>query len=139
MFFSMRLQNHTRTPKTSFTLGLEFLCHIYSHKDRFKSSPMVQNPRKKDSIIKEINLFLKWAKSRFYIVYTEQGNRSPSACLRKCKYTPLCVQLDCTHCIFLLTCLIPSKNIQLRSLSVQWSGEILCRTVIGSEIWRLST
>ena len=29
-FFSVSMQNHSRTPKTCFTLGLEFLCHIYS-------------------------------------------------------------------------------------------------------------
>ena len=29
--FSVSMQNHSRTPKTCFTLGLECLCHIYSH------------------------------------------------------------------------------------------------------------
>ena len=30
VFFSVSMQNHSRTPKTCFTLGLECLCHIFS-------------------------------------------------------------------------------------------------------------
>ena len=36
------MQNHSRTPKPGFTLGLECLCHIYSHQHCFKGSPKVQ-------------------------------------------------------------------------------------------------
>ena len=47
------MQNHSMTPKTCFTLGLECLCHIYSHQDSFESSPRGQNPWKKKANIKE--------------------------------------------------------------------------------------
>jgi len=30
VFSSVSMQNHSRTPKTCFTLGLECLCHIFS-------------------------------------------------------------------------------------------------------------
>ena len=30
VFFSESMQNHSRTPKTCFTLGLECICQVYS-------------------------------------------------------------------------------------------------------------
>ena len=36
--FSESMQNHSRTPKTCFTPGLECLCHIYSYQDSFECS-----------------------------------------------------------------------------------------------------
>ena len=61
VFFSVSIENHSGTPKTCFTLGLECLCLIYSHWDNFENSPRVPNHgKKKASIIKEIYLVLKW-------------------------------------------------------------------------------
>ena len=61
VFFSVSMQNHSRTPKTCFTLGLECLCLIYSHWDSFENGPRVPNHgEKKANIIKEIYLVLKW-------------------------------------------------------------------------------
>ena len=42
--FSESMQNHSRTPKTCFTLGLESLWHIYSYKTALKvarGAPMI--------------------------------------------------------------------------------------------------
>ena len=61
VFFSVSMQNHSRTAKKCFTLGLECLCLVYSHWDNFENSPRVPNhAKKKASIIKEIYFVLKW-------------------------------------------------------------------------------
>ena len=45
-FFSEGMKNHSRTPKTCCTLGLECLSHIYSYKDSFERSLRGPNPGK---------------------------------------------------------------------------------------------
>ncbi len=56
-FFPVSMQNHSRTPKTCFTLGLECLCLIYSQWDNFENSPRVPNHGEKKASIYKGNLF----------------------------------------------------------------------------------
>ena len=68
--FSESMQNHSRTRKTCFTLGLEWLCHIFSPYDSFKISPRLQNPRKKRASIKKyFFLFLNGTKRKIRFSY----------------------------------------------------------------------
>ena len=45
------IEHVERTPKTCFTLGLECLWHIYSHKDRFENSPRGPNIKEPTNFI----------------------------------------------------------------------------------------
>ena len=48
--FSLSMQNHSRTSKTCFTLGMECICLIYSHQDSFESSLNGPNPEGQKAI-----------------------------------------------------------------------------------------
>ena len=57
---SVSMYYHSRTTKTSFTLGLDCLRHIYRHQDNFENSPRGPFLGKKKTSIKEKRKIKFW-------------------------------------------------------------------------------